>query len=636
MPNLFNLATSGLIATQRALAVTSNNIVNANTEGYTRQVIDFRTLPSQSTDLGFFGSGVTTGSSRRIYNEFLTNQVRDLTASRGGHTARADLLGRLDNLIADPEIGLTGNLQRFFNSLSDLAAQPSSVPARQVALSEAESLETQVSFLQGALSDISEEVNTRTHAAVEQINQLSASIAELNGAISELRGDVGTPNELLDERDVLLNRLSGLIGFSSITEDDNSISVLVGDGHSLVLGATANQLTVEPGRYDPSELEISMSSVSAPITSQITGGELASVVSFGRGALNHVVDQVGLMVSGLSATFNAQHQLGLNLSGVPGGDFFVDIPTTVLPHANNAGSGTVTADITDIGQLQGTSYIARFDGSQWSVTRDSDGEVTTGAGPIVVDGMTVSFSGTATAGDSFAIQPVRRAAAMFQLNISRPEDIAVTAPLRSTSENANTGDAQISRLAIASTTGLPLASDVTLTFDPDALGPGVPGFTVTGSVVTTLAYDPATERDGKTFSLPDVGDVSITVEGVPGTGDVLRISNNQDGVGDNRNLLALTDLANSPLLDGASSTYHELYGNMIARVGSETRQANISVSTSNDLLNLAISDRESISGVNIDEEAASLLRYQQSYQAAAQMVAVADDVFQTLLAATRR
>lgn len=636
MPNIFNLATSGLVATQRALAVTSNNIVNANTEGYSRQAIDFRTLPSQTTELGFFGSGVTTGSSRRIYDEFLTTQVRDLTASQGGHTSHAELLGRLDNLIADPEVGLTGNLQRFFNALSDLAAAPSSVPSRQVALSEAQSLENQVSFLQGALADLSNEVSTRTHTVVEEINQLSASIAGLNAAISGLQGNIGTPNELLDERDVQLNRLSSLIGFSSITEDDNSISVLIGDGHSLVLGARANELTVENGHYNATDFEVGISSVSAPITSQIDGGELASVLSFGRGTLNHVVDQVGLMVSGLSATFNAQHQLGLNLSGVPGGNFFDDIPTTVLPHANNQGTGSVAADITDIGALQATGYIARFDGSQWSVTRDSDGEVTTGTGPIVVDGMTISFSGVAQTNDSFAIHPVRRAAAMFQLSISRPEDIAVSAPLRSVSETANTGDAEISRLAITSTTGLPLPSDVSLTFDPDALGPGVPGFVVSGSVIPTLAYDPVTERNGKTFVLPDVGNVSITVEGVPENGDVLRVSNNQDGVGDNRNLLALADLANTPLLDGASSTYHELYGNMIARVGAETRQANISASTSANLLNLAISDRESISGVNIDEEAANLLRYQQAYQAAAQMVAVADDIFQTLLSATRR
>ena len=164
MANLFNLATSGLVATQRALAVTSNNIVNANTEGFTRQAIDFQALPSQRGNAGFIGSGVTTGSPERIVSEFLTSQVRELTASQGGHHTRSDLLDRLDNLIADPDVGITGNMQRFFNSLSDLAAQPSSIPARQVALSEAQSLESQVSFLNGALVDLSAEVNTRTYA----------------------------------------------------------------------------------------------------------------------------------------------------------------------------------------------------------------------------------------------------------------------------------------------------------------------------------------------------------------------------------------------------------------------------------------------------------------------------------------
>jgi flagellar hook-associated protein 1 FlgK len=295
---------------------------------------------------------------------------------------------------------------------------------------------------------------------------------------------------------------------------------------------------------------------------------------------------------------------------------------------------SVTLD--DVSDVVATDYLVIYDGSQWSALRNSDGEVTTGPGPLSVDGMTISFTGTAVVGDSFVLEPTRQGASMFNMALGRPADIALASPVTGSVASANAGDARISQLTVTSTTGLPLVSDVVLTFDENAMGAGVPGFLVAGSVVTSIAYDPATEKSGKTFTLPDAGNLQIELSGVPLQGDQLSISNNASGVGDNRNALAMIDLQGARILEQGNSTYQNVYGNLVADVGTTTRQAQINSETETRLLQQAIASRESVSGVNLDEEAADLLRFQQAYQAAAQMIAVADTMFQTLLSATGR
>ena len=150
-----------------------------------------------------------------------------------------------------------------------------------------------------------------------------------------------------------------------------------------------------------------------------------------------------------------------------------------------------------------------------------------------------------------------------------------------------------------------------------------------------LSYTPAAESAGKTFTVLG-GDVTFTVSGVPANGDTFILSHNAGGVADNRNALALAGIQLAGTLEAGTATLQEAYGQLITSVGVQTRGAQITGETFSSLLEQAQADRESTAGVNLDEEAADLIRFQQAYQAAARVVTIADSLFQTVLDAVRR
>jgi len=330
---------------------------------------------------------------------------------------------------------------------------------------------------------------------------------------------------------------------------------------------------------------------------------------------------------------NAQNSLGLDLNGQLGGNLFAPISPVATPASTNAGSGTLTVAFDDTSSLTAADYRVSYDGAQYTVTNLSTQTAVTGAGPFSIDGLSFTLSGSPAAGDSFLVQPTRSSAAFFSLATNDPNALAAASPLRAPAQLANGGDSQISGLTVSDAAGLPLGTPVTLTFNPDALGAGVPGYDVTGIAGGPLAYDPATEAGGKTFTL---GDFSFSVAGTPVDGDALLIENNTSGTGDNRNALALAALQTEGTLYGGLSSYQEAYGSLVADVALQSSRAQTGANTENILLNQATAARDNLAGVNLDEEAADLIRYQQAYQAAAQIISVAEQLFQSLLNATGR
>ena len=330
---------------------------------------------------------------------------------------------------------------------------------------------------------------------------------------------------------------------------------------------------------------------------------------------------------GLTDSFNAQHQLGLDLNGNPGGDFFTPISFSAAGSSNNSGTTAPAVTVTDAGAVQPGDYQLDYDGSLWSLTRRSDGSSVSGAGPLTLDGITVDVStGAPSAGDSFLINPAREAAASFELAITDPRQVAVAAPVVADVPLSNTGTATLSDPVVTGAAIVPLSPNITLTFSPDALGAGVPGFNVSGG--GTIAYDPATDAGGLDVSLAGI---DFTLAGVPQNNDVLTLADNRGGTGDNRNGLLLSDLQNQSPLLGGTSTFQQVYGGLVADVGNQTRRAEANLEIESALLFDAQNNFSSVSGVNLDEEAANLIQLQQAFQAASQLISVSDQLFQTLI-----
>ncbi len=638
MADLLNIGTSALLSLQRALTTTGQNIANVNTEGYSRQRVGFASLPPEATGAGFLGTGVTIDSISRSFDQFLAQDVRSRSSTSAGSSTLSALVSRIDGLLADSAVGVAPGIEGFFNALQDVANNPGSLPERQVLLGEANELASRFQALDGQLRSLDSEVSQRITTSVKDINSLAASIAALNEQITRATAQSGgqPPNDLLDARDQAINRLAEKIGVTTVTQEDGAVNILVGSGQALVVGSSVTELQTFRDPFDASRVNVGLSGAASgvDIGRFLSGGELGAALSFRSGVLDSVRNELGLLATGISATFNAQHSLGMDLQGLPGGNFFRPLEPAVSGSAANTGTATVTASLADVSALTGADYRLSFDGSQWTLRNQQTGASQTGAGPTFsIDGVGISIGGTAAAGDSFLIQPVAQGANLFAVAVGNPASIAVASPVRSSVGSGNLGDAGLAGLAVDNVAGLPLSGAISLTFNPDALGAGVPGYDVSGIAGGPIAYDPATDSGGVEVTL---GGLRFELSGTPAAGDTLGIVNNTDGTGDNRNGLALAALQTSRVLAGGTASYQDAYASLVADVAVRSRQASASADADSVLLQQAVSSRDSVQGVNLDEEAANLLRYQQAYQAAAQVISVAETVFQALLDATRR
>ncbi len=638
MADSLNIGTSALLSLQRAISTTGHNIANVNTEGFSRQRVEFATQPAQRFGDTFIGTGVTTSSITRDFNQFLTQDVRARTSASTGLDTFRDLASRMDGLLADPDAGLGPALEGFFGSVQNVANNPASLPERQVMIGEAQVLADRFENLDERFRDINAEVNLRIENAVRDINSLAQSVASLNDQIVTATAQSGgqPPNDLLDARDQAINRIAERVDVTTVTQDDGAINVLIGNGQPLVIGFNASALQTSRDPLDVTRTTVQFTGAGSQtdIGRFISGGELGAAIEFRESVLDDARRELGLLASGVAFTFNEQHRKGVDINGQPGGDFFRPPEATVVASSANAGNATVAVAIDDPAGLTGDEYRLSFDGAQYTLRNTVTGAAQTGPGPgFTVDGVEITVSGTPSAGDNFQIQPVAQSASLFDVVITAPGEIAAANPVRSAASGGNGGSAQLSDIRIDDPATLPLASPVTLTFNPDALGAGVPGYDVTGIAGGPIAFDPATDSNGIDATL---GGFGFTLGGTPQAGDSFTLENNVDGTGDNRNALAMAALQTATTLNGGTASYQDAYAGLVADVAVETRRATSAADTEAVLLDQAISARDSASGVNLDEEAANLIRYQQAYQAAAQVISVSDTLFQTLLAATRR
>lgn len=636
MAGILSTTISGLLAFQRGLATASHNVANANTPGYSRQRVELATRTPQLYGSGFIGSGVQVTTVRRQYDEFLAVSLRDSTAGYERLRAYTELARQVDDLLADPEAGVSPALARFFGALEDVAGNPASVPARQALLGEARNLAARFRDLDARLSELATQINRRLETVVAEINTIAGSIARLNTEIIRLEGASGgqPPNDLLDRRDELVRQLAEKVAVTVAKQDDGAYNVFIGKGQALVVGGQAATLKATANAYDASRLEISIAAGSSTveISSLIAGGELGGLLDVRRDILDPARAALGRVAVALAERFNARHREGMDLDGSLGGDFFEDYGTrTAAAHADNTGSGVVRYEVKDVTALTTSDYLLSYDGSTYTLKRLSDGKTTTLSGfptsSVTVDGVEISLaSGTIASGDRFLIRPTRGEASAFVVKLSDPRKVAAAVPIRTGSGAANTGDASISDGEVRDAT------------DPDLLD------TVQIVFVTATQYE---LRDGSgttlagPFSYTSGADIDyngwrVQVTGTPRQGDVFYVRSNAGGVGDNRNALRLGSLRTATMLDGGTASLDEAYGRLVAEAGTRTRQAELDRDARETMLRQAEAAVSAVSGVNLDEEAGRILQLQQAYQAAAKVVTVADAMFQTLLDAVRR
>jgi flagellar hook-associated protein 1 FlgK len=659
MAGLLEIGVSGLMAFQRSLNTTGHNIANSDTEGYSRQRVDLSTQSPHLTGAGWIGSGVKVSGVKRSYDDFIATQMRSAQSTSSNLETYSNHATRIDNLLADPNIGLDPALQDFFDAMQVLADDPSSIPGRQTLISETDSMVDRFHDLSRQFNNIRDQMNQELSGVVDEINGLSRSLARVNQSIIEAIGASGgdDPNDLLDEREVLLNQLSERVAITTAPQDNGALNIFIGKGQTLVLGGSAATLSTTQGEMDISQYEISFTNASGSrvITDQLSGGEIGGLLKFSDDILDPAQNQLGLVAVGLTRELNDQHRLGIDMNGQPGGLLFNDPKIETIPHSGNTGVAQVTASFVETGNLTASDYLLQSTGAdKFTLTRLSDGTSwdldTGGLNPYSYqqDGFSLQVSASADIGDRFLIRPTRQAAEQITLETRDPRRIAAAAPVRAApagntvTPGSNLGSATITQPELTSTVSPPVAIELVYGV---ANGPGSgPGFSVkvNGTPDVPLVYEPATESHGAPFTFPGYGGMSFTIAGVPKEGDSFLLEANSGGLGDNRNALSMASIQTSSRLlgetngVGPTATLQDVYGQLVSDVGSKTHHAQVNARSTAGLLERHQMSLSSVSGVNLDEEAANLVKYQQAYQAAAQVISVASNLFDTLISAVRR
>jgi len=617
-----------MLAFQRALQVTSHNISNANTPGYSRQVAEFSARVGSGAGNTYLGGGTQISTIKRMYDDLQGEQLRTSTTGLARFDTLNTLSSRIDVLLSDVDAGLNSGLQSYFNSLQDLANDPSSIAARQAVIGEAEGLASRFQTIDRQLGELDDEVNGRISLAVSEINGLAQSIADVNDKIALANSAATPPNDLLDERDRLVLELSELVSVDTVLQDDGTMSVFIASGQSLVLGARASTIAVTGSEFDLTRPRVVYqgSAGDSPLDTSAAGGALGGLLDFRGSILDPARQSLGQTSTALASALNEQHASGMDLRGNLGGDLFNVSPPTVLPSSFNTGTPTATVSVTDLGQLTGADYVLEYDGAAYSLSRADTGQsiplagTGTPADPFVAEGISIVASGAPAAGDRLLIRTGQNAAGSIRSTITDPQSIAMAAPTRSSASQGNIGDATISAAAVVDRTDPGLLNTTVIEFT----GPAT--YSINGA--GAFAY-----TDGDPIV---VNGSTVTINGTPAVGDQFTIEANYGASGDNSNGLLMADLQSVGILDGGTISINENYSLLVSNVGATTHQLQASVDAQSVVKSNAEAAVSATSAVNLDEEAANLIKYQQAYQAVAQIVSVVSTMFDTLLAATRR
>ncbi|MGB0663593.1 MAG: flagellar hook-associated protein FlgK [Pontibacterium sp.] len=665
---LLSLGIQAAQANKAALSVVGQNIANVNTEGYSRQVIDFNSVEQRN--------GVEVTSIERVTDWFLTKQLWADTAAYGRTDVYAEYASELDDRLATDSTSITSAMDEYFNALQNAVDDPTSLPNRELFIAEAEALTRRFNDLYDIVDRQNEAVNSDLSSYASQVNAYAADIATLNEKISLDTLEGKDSSELKDQRDLVVEKMSELVDVSVVEQRSGEFNVYIAHGEPLVIGGRHNSFTAIDGDPDPSQQEIALQVADAQIdlTGTIKGGKIGGLLEYRDDVLTPAINELGRIAVVFAETMNTQHQQGMDLDNELGGLLFSDVNSSaaitsrVLSNEENINTiETAYVQVTDTASLYASDYELHIDGpSSFTVTRQEDGQKFTstamtqvtdeadladetqayfldsanGRLVFVLDGIktTLDVSGQLAKGDRYTLQPVRQGAGQIDTLISDARGLAFASPVSvdSDADNAGTAEASVTVTDI---------TDPMFQGQASALNPPLRIVFDNSDPITYTVYDVSDDNNPTVFTRNDgtvmqglsytSGDsitldgFEVTLRGEPEAGDRFDFGYNTDGVSDNRNALALSDLQLAATMDDAA--YQDIYGSLIERVGTKTSVANINSQASLSVLTASQESKASLTGVSLDEEAANLIQFQQAYQASAQLISTSQTLFDTLL-----
>ena len=659
MSGLLSVGTRALQANQVALQTAGNNIANVNTPGYSRQNVVLKSVEGQYTGGGYIGKGVELQTIQRNFSAFLTRQSALAGATASADTARSDKLAQLEGIFGGGSSGLGAAINDMLNAFSDVASAPTDLTARNVVLTRVDETAARMRASSQSLDDLQLGVTQELTQKISTINSLAQSIATVNGKIAQAQGSGQPPNDLLDKRDQLVRDINQYIQTTSIPADDGTVGIFIGGSQPLVLGLTVADLSLGKDEFgDVLKSKLTMTRNGQATTfdeNMLGGGEVAGLLRFQNNDLAEGRNLLGRLTMTVSTAMNTQHSLGLDLDGNKGGDLFTPITFSsknvlppVAPATVNSAGASLTLTVSDTSQFIASDYEVNFASTTaGTITRKSDGQISgftlpalPAAQDVTVDGLKLTMSGNT--GDRFLLKPFSTSASNINSVFASSRSLAVASPVAGKMGTGNTGSLQ--QVSVFARNNPALVTPVTLSFtgagtytrsDDPAVLPATPtvfaytpGQAIEANfpIVTPLASPP-------TYAAALAG-WSVTLQGTPKAGDTFTVTPfNTSSIADLKlnagNASAMLGLRDAKLIDGGPLT--DGYAGLIAQIGIRTQSADYATKLSSSVAANLETDRTAVSGVNLDEEAAKLLQYQQAYQASAKMIQIAQGIFDTLI-----
>jgi flagellar hook-associated protein 1 FlgK len=674
---ILNIGTLALQANQVALQTIGNNIANANTVGYSRQSAVLATVAGQYTGAGYVGKGVNIQTIQRNYDEFLTRQSTLATSTQAADVTRSDYLKQLSDIFQGGSTGMGAAVNDMLNAFSDVASAPTDQTARTVALTRIDETARRMRAASQSLDDLQIGITKALGEKLNAVNTLAKQIAAVNGQIALAQGGGQPPNDLLDKRDQLIRDINQYVQTTSVKADDGSVGLYIGGSQSIVLGNSSATLTLGTNEFgDAQQNKVLINRDGNSVTmdeNRLGGGEISGLLRFQNNDMVEGRNLLGRLTTAVTTSMNDQHKLGLDLDGVAGTNLFTQVTVNNLlvpvpPATTNTGAVTLgnnvitdlTLEISDTTKFVASDYLVTLTpAGRVSITRVSDGtsvpidplnpsvpvtfdpnDLTT---PITFDGLTLKNLSGANPGDRFYLKPFSTAANNISREFSSPRALAVASPIVGKMGANNTGSLQLTLLKADSQPTPPItipptppavaANPVMITFGPNST------YKRDDEVAIPLNPYPHTYTSGTVINnLPandGINAWSLTLQGVPKAGDTFTVVDIKDPAfkldpklngGNATNMMNLRDAA---MFDGAAMS--DGYASLIAQIGIRSQSANYSATVSTNIATNSEKDRTGIAGVNMDEEAAKLIQYQQAYQASAKMIQIAQSIFDTLI-----
>ena len=665
--SLLNVGARALQVNQTVIQTTGNNIANVNTAGYSRQTVSLATMPSQYTTDGYIGKGVDVNGILRNHSELLTRQASAAASVQSGDTVRLDRLKQLQNIFTGGKDGLGVAINDMMNAFSDVVSSPTDLTARGVVMTRMDETAKRLRDASSRMDEIAATVENQIQGGLAVVNNLASKMASVNQDIALAKGNGQQPNDLLDQRDQLIRDINQYVQTSQVEADDGSVTLFVANSQPLVMGNRAATLSMgDPQNFDTNGAQKKLLFTPAGSSQKIElneavlgGGEISGLMRFQNSDLAEGRNLIGRLAIGISETLNQQNQQGLTLDGQQGGNLFtpIDLGRAISGNSNTS-TATIGMEVADVTKLQASSYVIDFTaGSSGTVTRQSDGKTFGFADMTELDTLMLSqglrltdgalppatatvFSAGAAAKDQFLLNPLQGAASQMQSAQYSPKELAAANAINAAMGPRNDGSLQLVSLKASGSPALVLPPSPT---SPATTGGGVQITFTAGSPITYTTTGAATNVTAATY-VPgqpiSVDGWEITLNGAPKTGDTVTVGNAKDAQygtyyqRDAGNASALLNLRDAKIFDGANLS--DGFAGAMAQVGTRTQSATFAANLSSTIASNLDNERASVSGVNLDEEAARLIQFQQAYQASAKMIQIAQSLFDNVIQAVGR